>query len=108
MLKYCLDRCKTQEMGDKADWFVTSKTVKKLEDAVFSNNDIVFILVMSHFLVMKWVGGILSVNLNNNLDDANFNEDDPEIIIHDRLVAGCNRSKQNKACKNVKKIQAKN
>ena len=32
--------------------------------------------------------GILSVGLNNiNLTDANFYEDDPEIIIHVRLMA---------------------
>ena len=32
--------------------------------------------------------GILSVVLNNiNLDDVNFDEDDPETIIHVRLMA---------------------
>ena len=37
---------------------------------------------MSHFLVMKWV----FLDLNNiNLDDANFDEDDPETIINVRL-----------------------
>ena len=32
--------------------------------------------------------GILSVDLNNiNLDDVNFDEDDPETITHVRLMA---------------------
>ena len=32
--------------------------------------------------------GILSVVLNNiNLDDVNFDEDDPETVIHVRLMA---------------------
>ena len=31
---------------------------------------------------------ILSIGLNNiNLDDVNFGEDDPEIIVHVRLMA---------------------
>ena len=43
--------------------------------------------------------GILSVNLNKiNLGDVNFDEDDPETIIHVRLTARCNRLKQGKPC----------
>ena len=55
VLKYCLDRYKTQEMCDKAvdvclsalkfvpDWLVMKKKmIKKLDDAVFSNDNIVF------------------------------------------------------------------
>ena len=57
MLKYYHDRYKTQEICDKAVddflpalkyvsyWFVTGKIV----------NDLIKILIMSHFLVMKWV-----------------------------------------------------
>ena len=36
--------------------------------------------------------------LNTNLDD-NFDEDNPEIIIHIRLMVWCNAYKQHKACK---------
>ena len=37
---------------------------------------------MSHYLVMKWV----FLDLNNiNLDDVNFDEDDPETTINVRL-----------------------
>ena len=50
------------------------------------------ILIMSHFVVMIC---ILSVDLNNiNLDDDNFDEDDPEIIIHVRLMAWGNKFKE--------------
>ena len=43
------------------------------------------ILIMSHFVVIKWV--ILSVNLNNINFDNNFDEDDPDTIILIRLLA---------------------
>ena len=55
MLKYCLHRCKTQEICNKAvdaylptlefvlDWFVTSKIIKKRDHDLFTNNDIIFI-----------------------------------------------------------------
>ena len=66
MLKYCLNGYKTQEMCDKAvnnflpalkfvsDWFVTSKMIKNLHNALFTDDDILFltkILAMSHFLL---------------------------------------------------------
>ena len=69
MLKYCLDRQKTQEMRGKAvdafpptlkfvpDWFLTRKMIKKLDD-LFSNEDIIFVNEDSNFVtfvVMKWV-----------------------------------------------------
>ena len=55
MLKYCLDRYRTQEMWDKAfdaflpalkfvpHCFVTSKMIKKLDDVLFTNDDMIFI-----------------------------------------------------------------
>ena len=44
--------------------------------------------------------GVLCVNLNNiNLDDANFYEDDPIIIIYIRLLTWHNKLKQRKAFK---------
>ena len=36
---------------------------------------------------------------NISLDDDNFDDDDPETIIHVRLIAWCNRYEQRKACK---------
>ena len=56
LLKYCPDRFKTQEMCDKAadgflptlrfvpDWFFTSIMIKKLDDALFANGDIIFVI----------------------------------------------------------------
>ena len=98
---------KTQEMCDKAfdsflptlklalDWFVTSKMIKKL-DAIFSNDDIVFISEDSGNVTFSSNEmSILSTDLNDiNLDDVNFDEDDPEAIIHVRLMAWRNRFKQ--------------
>ena len=44
--------------------------------------------------------GVLSVDFNNiNLDDVNFVEDDPEIIIHVGRMAWCNKFKQRIAFK---------
>ena len=44
--------------------------------------------------------GILSADLDNiDLDDVNFDEDDPETIIHVRLLAWCNIYKQRKSSK---------
>ena len=54
MLKYYLDRYKTQKMLDEAvddclsalkfvpDWFVTYKMIRKLLEALFTNDDILF------------------------------------------------------------------
>ena len=62
MLKYCLNRYKSQEMCDKAvdaflrtlnffpDWFGPNKMLEKLYDVVFSNDDIVFFNEDSDFV----------------------------------------------------------
>ena len=54
MLKYCLDRHKTQEMCDKAvgvclpalkpvpDWFIMNKMLEKHDNVAFTNDDIDF------------------------------------------------------------------
>ena len=55
------------------------------------------ILVMSHFLATKV---ILNADLNNfNLDDVNFDEDDPETIINVKLLTWSDRFEQCKALK---------
>ena len=42
--------------------------------------------------------GILSIDLNNiNLDDPNYDEDSPEIIIHVRLLAWHSKFETHKA-----------
>ena len=107
MLKYCLDRYKTQEMCDAAfDDFLPALNlfpigllqVRWLKIfIVFHSQMMIYsflmkVLVISNFLVNEI--GILSVDLNNNnLDDNNFYEDDPETIIHVRLMAWYNRHK---------------
>ena len=70
ILKYCLDRYKTQEMSDKAvdnfsstlkfvpDWFVTSKTMKNLillhlQMTIYSL--LMNILVTPHLQLTKWL-----------------------------------------------------
>ena len=77
------------------DWFVTSKMIKKF-DVIFSNDDIIFISEDSGNVTFSSNEmGILSTDLNDiNLDDVNFDEDDPEAIIHVRLMAWRNRFKQ--------------
>ena len=69
MLKHHHDRYKTQEICDKVvddlplalkfvpDRFVTNKMIKKLYTTLYADVGLLFlikILVMSHFVVMKW------------------------------------------------------
>ena len=83
------------------DWFVTGKIIKKLHNALFTHDDILFFVEdcnNANFFGDEM--GILSVDLNNiNLDDINFYGDNPETIIHVRLMAWRNRLKQCKAFK---------
>ena len=59
------------------------------------------ILVMLHFLV-----GILSIDLNNiNLDDTNYDKDDPETIIYVQLLAWYIKFEK---CRALKKSEMKN
>ena len=113
MLRYCLDRYKTQEVCDKPvddflpalkfvpDWFATSEMIKKLHNALFTDDNILFFDEDSGNVTFSSDEiGILSVDLNIiNLDDVNFDKDDPETSIHARLMAWHNRLKQRKAFK---------
>ena len=86
MLKYCFDRYKNQQICDKAvngflptlkfvpDWFVTSNMIKKLDDALFANDGIIFINEDSNNVTFfGGEMGILSVDLAKiNLDEYNF------------------------------------
>ena len=75
------------------DWFVRSTMIKKLDDDLFSNNDIIFVNEDSDYVTFfSNEMGILNVDPNNiYLDDVNFVEDDPETIIHVRLMACQNK-----------------
>ena len=111
MLKYCRDRYKTQKMCGKAvddflpavnfadDWFVTSKMIKKLHNALFTDDDKLFFDENScNVRFPSDEIGFLSLDLNNiNLDDVNFEEDDPET--HISLMVWRNKSKKRKAFK---------
>ena len=64
---YCLDKYKTQKMCDEAvddclaalkfipDWFVTSKNFLLLCTQMMVYSFLMKILVMIHFVIMKWV-----------------------------------------------------
>ena len=70
------------------DWCVTSKTIKKLHNTSVTGNDILFFdedCGNSTFSSDEM--SILGVYLNNiNLDDADFDENDPKTTIHVRLM----------------------
>ena len=57
------------------------------------------ILVKSQFLLIKWVLLVLDLDKINLDDDNNFDEDDPDIIIHVRLLARRNKFEKPKALK---------
>ena len=86
------------------DWFFTKKD-KKNDHAEFSKDHVIFYNADSGNVTFFSVEvGILSVDLPNiNLDNVNFHEDDPETIIHVRLMTWHNTFKQLKACKIISK-----
>ena len=83
MFKYCLDRHKTQEICNKAvdvclsvlkfvpDWVVTNKMIEKLDDVLFSNDDIVFVNEDSdNVIIFSDELGLNTIYVNDdNLDD---------------------------------------
>ena len=83
------------------EWFVTSKMIEKLDNAVFSKDDKVFGDIDS-FIVTFFSNdiGLNIINLrNNNLEDDNFDDCDPNNINHVRIMGNYNRYKQHRACK---------
>ena len=95
-VKYCHGRYKTQEiyaidhflpaLKFVSNWFVRSKMIKKVHSFFFANNDIFFFDEDSGNVTFSSDEmGILCIDLNNvNVDDVNFDEDDPGTIIHVR------------------------
>ena len=83
------------------DWFVANNMIEKLDNAVFSNDDIIFGDIDSNIVTFFSNNiGLNSKNLHNvNLDDDNFDDCDPKTINQVRLMAWYNRYKQHKACK---------
>ena len=85
------------------DWFVTSKMIKKLHNALFADGDIFFFEKDSGNVIFCGDEmSILSVDLNkSNLDGHYFDEDNRETIIPARLKTWHNRLKQRKALKKI-------
>ena len=69
------------------DWFVTSKTIKKLFTALYADENILYFNEDSGNVVFFCNEmGILIIDLNNIKLDNNFYEDDSDTIILIRLL----------------------
>ena len=100
-IRYVPDQYKSQQMYDKAvdyclatlkfvpDWFVTSNMIKNLFVALCAEENILYFNEDFDNAIFNCNGmGILNMDLNNiNLDDTNYEENDPDIIILIRLLA---------------------
>ena len=84
------------------DWFVTSKMLQKSGKPMHANNDMVFYNEDSDkvtFITNQ--RHILAVDLDkSDLDDNNFDEDDPDTIIDVKLLAWQSKFKHVKPFKN--------
>ena len=113
LIVYCPNKYKTQRIYDEADadclaavkfipdWFVTSKMIKNLFTALYTYDNILYFNEDSGNAVFSRNGmGILNIYLNNvNLDDIDYNQDDPETIIYIRLLDCHIKFKKRKALK---------
>ena len=110
---YCPDKCKTQNMYDEAvddclealelipDWFVTSNGIKKRFISLYSDDNILYFNKGSDNAVFSCNEmNILNIYLNNiNLDDTNYNKDNPETTILIRLLVCHSKFKKHKSLK---------
>ena len=97
MLKFCLDRYKTEEMCHRvadafllarkfvSDCFVTNKLIEKLDNYLLSKDDIVYVDTGSDIVTFFNIDiDLNSINLNNiKLDGDNFDDYNPETIYQD-------------------------
>ena len=115
MLKYCPDKYITQKMCDRAvddflpslnfvpDFFVTIKMIKKLFTAFYANENILYFDEDSGNVVFNCNEmGILDIDLNNISLDNDFDEDDPDIIIHVKFLIWHIKFEKRKAPKKIK------
>ena len=81
------------------DLFVRNKIL--LDNTVLFNDGIIFVNGDSdNVTIFSDDMGLVNVYLNNvSLEDVNFDNDDPETIIHVKFMVWCNRYKQHKTCK---------
>ena len=107
---YCPDKYKTQRMYDETadntqlkldhDWFVTSKVIKKLFTALYTDENILYLNEDSGNVVFSCNEmGILNMGVKNINLDNNFDEDDPDTIIIIRLLAWHIKFEKGKALK---------
>ena len=70
------------------DWFVRSKMTKNLFTALYADENILYFDEEFGNVIIKYNEmGILNIDLNCiNLDDNNFDENDPDTITHVRLL----------------------
>ena len=80
------------------EWFVTSKMIKTLFTDFHAHENILFFSEDSSNVVFICNGmSVLNIDLNNiNLDDTNYDEDDPDTIILIRLLAWHSKFKKRK------------
>ena len=70
------------------DWFVTIKMIKELFTALYADENILYFNEDFGNVVFSCNEmSILIIDLNNINLDKNFDEDDPDTIIHIRLLA---------------------
>ena len=101
-LRCVLDQYKTQKMCNKAvhdclatlklapDWFVTRKMIKKIFTVLYVDENILYFNGDSSNVVFNYNETSIR-NIDHNcikLHDNNFDKDDPDTIIHVRLLAG--------------------
>ena len=86
------------------DWFVTSKLNKILFTALYTDESIIYFNEDSSKSVLNCNGmGILNTDLNsNNLDDTNYDEDDPNTIILIRHLVWHIKFEKQKTLKKIK------
>ena len=113
LIVYCPDKHETHRMRDKADddcltalkfvpdWFVKIKMIKKLLHALYTDDHINYFNEDSCDVIFYCNEmGIVGIDLNNiDLEDTNYNEDDPKTIIHITLLAWHIKFEKRKALK---------
>ena len=100
MLKNCPDKYITPKMCSEdvnnflptlnfvPNWFITSKMIKKLFTDLYADENILYFDDNFRNVLFNCNQmGILNINLNNINLDNNFDEDDPDTIIHVRFLA---------------------
>ena len=101
ILKFCHDRYKTQEICDKVvygfllvlkfvpDWFLQIKRLKNFTHLYLQTMVYFFDRDIGNVIFCCDEMGVLSVNvIKINLDDTNYDEDDPDTTILARLLTG--------------------